>query len=81
MGFFSSLLSAASKVADAGERYVEKQSNDYYSGYDRGRNRASSMSDSELRSELKRAKDNGISGMRSAGQTRAMLDEYKRRND
>ena len=39
------------------------------------------MSDSELRSELKRAKDNGISGMRSAGQTRAMMDEYKRRKD
>ena len=80
MGFFDALRNVASKMSDAGERYVERQTNDYRSGYDIGRDIASSMSDNELRSELKRAKDNGISGMKNAGKTRAMLDEYKERN-
>lgn len=81
MGFFNSLLSKAQEMVDAGERYVERQSDDYYRGYDSGSERASSMSDSELRSQLRSAKENGISGMNNAGKTRAMLDEYQKRNE
>ena len=82
MGFFDSLLNKAREMADAGERYVERQADDYYRGYDSGSERASSMSDSELRSQLRHAKENGISGgMNGAGKTRAMLDEYNRRNE
>lgn len=74
------ILDFLSKVVDAGERYVERQSNDYYSGYDSGSSRASSMTDDELRSELNRAKNNCGAGMRNAGKTRALIDEYKERN-
>lgn len=81
MGFFDSLLNKAHEMVDAGERYVERQADDYYRGYDSGSERASSMSDSELRSQLRSAKENGISGMNNAGKTRAMLDEYQRRNE
>ena len=76
MGILDFLL----KVVDAGERYAERQSNDYYSGYDSGRSKASSMSDDELRSELNRARNNGGAGMKNAGKTRALIDEYKERN-
>lgn len=79
MGILDVLLNAASRVADSGANYVEKKTNEYASGYERGRNKASSMSDSELRSELQRAKENGISGMGNAGKTRAMMDEYQSR--
>ena len=74
MSFFSSLIRAV-----AG--YAEHQSNEYCSGYERGSQSASNMSDDELRASLKRVKDNGVSGMRGAGKTKAMVDEYKKRNE
>lgn len=81
MGFFSTLLSMLTKAADNSSRYVRQQSDDYYSGYDRGAQQASKMTDDELKSELRRAKENGVSGMGNAGKTRAMADEYKNRNN
>ena len=81
MGLFDTLARIASSAASATERYAERQANDYSSGYERGYRQASSMSDSELRSELKRAKENGISGMSGAGKTKAMIDEYKSRQN
>lgn len=58
---------------------VSQKSNEYSSGYDRGSSRASSMSDDELRREIQKARNNGISGMQDAGKTKAMMDEYNNR--
>lgn len=77
MGFLDKLLDIASNISDAAER----NSDEYSSGYEYGSKRASNMSDAELRSNLKRAKEGGVSDWNSAGKTRAMVDEYKRRND
>lgn len=77
MGFWDKVYDVASRVSDVAER----NSNEYSSGYEYGSNRASNMSNEELRSSLKRAKENGVSDWKSAGKTRAMADEYKRRND
>lgn len=79
MGFLSSLFNVASSAADAVERKMERDSSSFSRGYDRGAQRASSMSDDELRSSLKSAKENGISGWNRAGEVRAMADEYKNR--
>ena len=67
-GFFSLLAGA-----------IASKANNYSSGYDRGSSRASSMSDDELRREIQKARDNGISGMQDAGKTKAMMDEYNSR--
>ena len=66
MGFLDKLLSFADKKMD-----------EYSSDYARGSERASRMTDEELRTSLRNARENGNS---SIGKTRAMVDEYKRRN-
>ncbi len=81
MGFLGSLINALLGAANRVSSDVERKSDAYSSGYDRGANKASNMSDDELRSKLKKAKENGISGWKSAGQVRAMADEYKSRNN
>ena len=81
MGFLSKLGAALNSTANAVARDVERKSSDFNSGYNSGSSRASNMSDDELRSSLKRAHDNGISGWDNAGKVRAMADEYKRRQN
>lgn len=81
MGFFSALFNFLTGASDAVRRDYERKSSEYSSGYSYGSERASGMSDDELRSELRRAKENGISGMKNAGKTRAMIDEYKDRQN
>lgn len=72
MGILRSILGAvANNIEDNADRYS--------SGYDRGSGRASNMSDRELRDSIKRKVDNGVSDWRTAGEVRAMVDEYKNR--
>ena len=79
MGLFDFLSNVASTAANTVARDMEKKSNNFATGYDHGSERASRMNDDELRSALKRAKENGVSDWKSAGNVRAMADEYKRR--
>ena len=60
---------------------ISKKSNEYSSGYNRGSSKVSSMSDDELRREIQKARNNGISGMQDAGKTKAMMDEYNSRKN
>lgn len=81
MGILDILLKVIDTASELTSNYVERHSNEYYSGYEKGSETASSMSDSELRSELKKIKENGNGAdMRNAGKTRAMIDEYQNRN-
>ena len=49
------------------------------SGYGSGYHKATSMSDAELKKSLQNKAKNGVSDWKSAGECRAMADEYKRR--
>ena len=68
MGILGSLLDAIFGAASVVERDMNRKADDFGSGYDRGSARASRMSDDELRASLKRAKENGVSDWKSAGQ-------------
>lgn len=81
MGFFSALFEFLTGASNAVRNDCERKSADYSAGYSRGAESASSMSDDELRSELRRANQDGISGMKNAGKTRAMVDEYNNRKN
>ena len=81
MGLLDFLASVASSAANTVAKDMERKSNNFATGYDHGAQRASRMSDAELRSSLKRAKENGVSDWNSAGKVRAMADEYKRRKE
>ena len=58
---------------------LDKNADRYDSGYSSGSYRASNMSDDELRDSLKRKANNGVSDWKSAGEFKAMANEYKRR--
>ena len=79
MGLLDILFGALSKTASTVESGMAQNANKFSSGYDYGSKRASNMTDDELRSSLRRAKEDGISDWNSAGKVRAMADEYKNR--
>ena len=79
MGIIGSILNALFSAAGVVEKEMGKRGDDFASGYDYGSQRASRMSDKELRDSLKRASENGVSDWKSAGKVRAMADEYKNR--
>ena len=79
MGFLDVLSDMFSKTASTVERGVERNVDNYASGYEYGSKKASHMSNEELRSSLKRAKESGVSDWSSAGKVRAMADEYNNR--
>ena len=58
---------------------LDNNTDRYDSGYSSGSYRASNMSDDELKASLKRKADNGVSDWRSAGEFKAMTNEYKKR--
>ncbi len=72
MGILGSIFRAVLDTA-------ESNSDRYYSGYDKGSQKASGMSDDELRDSLRRKVNNGVSDWRSAGELKAMKDEYENR--
>ena len=76
MGFFDSLFNFLSKA----ENYAEQKSNSYSSGYGNGQRKVSNMSDTELRTSLKNSQNKDLSDFKRAGEVRAMVDEYKKRN-
>ncbi len=75
MGFFNALLNLFFKAQDD---FYDK-SDKYNSGYNDGYNKASKMTDAELKSSIQKSVNNGVSDWKSAGKTRAMVDEYKNR--
>ena len=79
MGFLSSLFKVLSNTANLAEKDITRKTNSYSSGYRSGSEKASQMSDEELYSSLKKAKENGISDWKRAGDVRAMANEYKNR--
>ena len=81
MGLLDFLFRAASTTVSTAGDIMQHQKDSFDSGYDRGANKASRMSDEELSSALKRAQKDGFSGIDDAGRVRAMADEYKRRNN
>lgn len=72
MGILGSIFRAILTTA-------ENNTDRYYSGYDQGSQKASRMSDDELRDSLRQKANNGVSDWRSAGQFKAMKDEYENR--
>ena len=72
MGFLGWLFNAI-------ENNFEEKADRYSSGYGSGSNRASNMSNSELRDSIRRKVDGGVSDWKTAGEVRAMADEYKNR--
>ena len=79
MGLFDILEAILSSAINTTKRDVERKTARFDSGYQEGSRKASSMSDAELRSSLKNARENGFSSMKDAGSARAMADEYKNR--
>lgn len=79
MSLLNFLANVASSAANTVAKDVERKSDDFETGYDHGAQRASRMTDEELRSSLKSAKENGVSDWKAAGRVRAMADEYKNR--
>ena len=79
MGLFDILQEILFSVANTAKKDVERKTAKFDSGYQEGSRKASSMSDAELRSSLKNARENGFSSMKDAGGARAMADEYKNR--
>lgn len=72
MGILGSIFNAVLNTLD-------NNADRYDSGYDSGSCRASNMSDDELENTLRRKANNGFSDWRSAGEFKAMANEYKKR--
>ncbi len=79
MGFLSKAFDVVSHVNDMMQNDFENKADKFTSGYASASYRASGMTDDELRSAMRRKADSGLSDFRTAGEFKAMSDEYKKR--